>query len=564
MKAPSPTILVRLATTIAYLLLAGSASAQDHTPSLDPPATPAPTEEVAQQNDNAVDFPDIGEHTGRDIVVTGSNVHIKPGEVVHDVSVTSGDVLVEGEVTGDLVVIGGKATIHGKVAGDAVNVGRGLRIENGGFIGGDAVGVGFGVQKEPDGIIQGQVANVGLALLPETVRNQAILFFDECVLLGRPLSLKVAFVWPIWGLSLLLQALLGLLFPAASKATLDAMRERPGGTALLGIFGLPLLLLASTFLTFTVIAALAVPFLIAATLIGLCIGRLAILRLLGSRILRVLGVAEPVPAAEFAIGAAIVTSLLLIPFMGILVWMVLVLWALGGVLMALFRRDRVALLTDPTGAAAAPHESPQFHPVESGAAGTATASATQFVSARTGIPSPTTTIGADTLGTPSQGNVIPPKPSLAGLVIDSPPPGIPFDAASAPRPTFGRRLGALAIDWVPLLTLAGIMPDRFLFVDPENLVGLVRVGLGVAYFTVMLTWRGTTLGGMVLGLRVVRLDGRPLDRTVALVRSLAAILSGLSLGLGWFWASWDTRRQTWHDRLAGTATVRDDSLPPLV
>ena len=48
------------------------------------------------------------------------------------------------------------------------------------------------------------------------------------------------------------------------------------------------------------------------------------------------------------------------------------------------------------------------------------------------------------------------------------------------------------------------------------------------------------------------------------VRALAAILSALSGGLGWLWGSWDSRRQTWHDRIAGTVVVRDDTGRSLV
>jgi uncharacterized RDD family membrane protein YckC len=117
---------------------------------------------------------------------------------------------------------------------------------------------------------------------------------------------------------------------------------------------------------------------------------------------------------------------------------------------------------------------------------------------------------------------------------------------------------------MPILFLLGMLPDRFLFINIDGMGGFLRIALGVAYFTFFITWRGTTLGGMVLGLRVVRVDGRPIDRTVALVRAIAAILSGLCLGIGWFWACWDERRQTWHDRLAGTVVVRDDHIQPLV
>jgi uncharacterized RDD family membrane protein YckC len=526
------------------------------------PEVPAITPSPADPIDPDADVVTTVDRVGRDVVVTGTDVHVRPGEIVHDVSVTGGDVIIEGEVTGDLVVIMGKATIHGKVAGDVLNVGRGIRVENGGFIGGDVVALGFGVLREPDGVVQGEVANLGFAALPASVRNQAMLFFEECVVLARPLSFRVAFVWIFWGVMLVLQALIGLLFPEATQSTMRAMRERPGGTALLGILGLPLILLASSILTITLIASLAVPFLIAALCIGLFIGRIAILRIIGARILRLFGLSEAHPAAEFTTGAVLAAGLFLIPFVGLLVWMLFLLWALGGILMALFRRDKV-----PTAVPVreAPTEGPETIPAFAAAAVQAEESTTRSMGSEhpsAHILGATATVASASIPTSAGAPQGAGSPDLGWTQRDSTTATV--DPLLAARPTTGRRLGALLIDWMPIFFLVGILPDRFLFIDIDSMGGFLRVVLGVAYFTTFITWRGTTLGGMVLGLRVVRVDGRPIDRTVALVRAIAAILSGLCLGIGWFWACWDERRQTWHDRLAGTVVVRDDQIQPLV
>lgn len=538
-----------------------------------PPVAPdAPTPDADPDTD--ADMVANEATTGRDVVVTGSDVRIREGEVAHDIAVNGGDVLIEGEVTGDIIVFLGKVTILGKVSGDVVNLGRGVSIENGGFVGGQVLAVGYGVSREPDGIVQGQVVNLGLMALPASVRNQAQLFFDECIMMARPLSVRVGFVWILWGVMLLFQGFLALLFPSATQATLRAMRERPGGTTALGIFGLPLLILTSSILTVTFVGIIAVPFLFAALFIGLLIGRIAILRLLGGRMLRLFGMEEPPPAAEFAMGAVIATVLFLIPVIGIFAWMVFVLWALGGILMALFRRDTVPAVIQPAG-------SSNQSSFDAGFAG--------------GSPSDVRTgsaIASETLPPASRGTVesaptfgqSQPYPAIGSSSASGPEapaspvgsttlrwqdtrqgPGLTADEISqTPRPPFSRRLGALMIDWIPLFVLIGMMPDRFLVVRLDEFMGMLRVVLGVAYFTLMLSWRGTTLGGLLMGLRVVRLDGRPIDRTVALVRALTAILSTLCLGIGWFWASWDPRRQTWHDRLAGTVVIRDDQVQPLI
>jgi uncharacterized RDD family membrane protein YckC len=76
-------------------------------------------------------------------------------------------------------------------------------------------------------------------------------------------------------------------------------------------------------------------------------------------------------------------------------------------------------------------------------------------------------------------------------------------------------------------------------------------------------WKGTTVGGIVFNLKVVRLDGRPVDAATALVRTLVAFLSAVTL-LGFLWCLWDLERQTWHDKVAGTVVVRVPKATPLV
>lgn len=132
--------------------------------------------------------------------------------------------------------------------------------------------------------------------------------------------------------------------------------------------------------------------------------------------------------------------------------------------------------------------------------------------------------------------------SLSGGVPPLPiPPG--SEAVCLPRAGFWIRLCATALD---LLLLGGL----FLIVWHFLLLVLV------VYFVGMWTWKGTTVGGIVMGLKVVRVDGQPIGFAVALVRSLASIFSFLVLFLGFFWAGWDSEKQSWHDKIAGTVIVK--------
>ena len=64
------------------------------------------------------------------------------------------------------------------------------------------------------------------------------------------------------------------------------------------------------------------------------------------------------------------------------------------------------------------------------------------------------------------------------------------------------------------------------------------------------------MGGIVCGLKVVRLDERPLDWGTTIARALACFLSLVVLGLGFIWVVFDDQKQAWHDKIAGTTVVR--------
>ena len=77
-------------------------------------------------------------------------------------------------------------------------------------------------------------------------------------------------------------------------------------------------------------------------------------------------------------------------------------------------------------------------------------------------------------------------------------------------------------------------------------------------------WKGTTIGGIVLKLQVVRSDGRSPSFLVAFVRALAGAFSAVVFFLGFFWIGWDADKQGWHDKIAGTYVVRLPRVQPLV
>jgi len=538
MKTFRILLLIALVSSTASAAFPNAAPAAPEVRLVAPPNTPSPSSNTPSDKDPS-DTEEPAAPASRDVIVTGESVTIGPNEKVHDVIVTRGDAVIDGEVTGNLIVTLGKATVHGIVHGDAINVGSGLVIEKGGQVQGDAIALGYGIECDRFSAVEGDIINLGLTLVPESFRSRLSALYRECILLMRPLSWNVDFVWAIWGFSLGLQALLAILFPGASRTLQHTLAERPLDSLLIGIVAVPLSFVVLFILTLSLVGALALPLTLPLAAGGLLLGRAAILRIIGIRCLQAVGLSNPSPAAAFASGAIALSGLFLVPFVGFFTWSAINTWALGAVCLAIFRRRRSPIAPSPSPA-----------PVESPAATTPEAPITSTPPPQTATPS----VPAMNVATPLL---------LADRVPTAELPPSPEVVAAAARPDFYRRLTALIIDWIPIFIVLHNLPHGIeRLIDASDLGGLLRIAVGVAYFTFFIAWRGSTPGGLITGVCVVRLDGTPVDRKVALVRALAAILSGLCFGIGWFAASWDLR--TWHDRLAGTVVIRDPNPRSLV
>lgn len=76
---------------------------------------------------------------------------------------------------------------------------------------------------------------------------------------------------------------------------------------------------------------------------------------------------------------------------------------------------------------------------------------------------------------------------------------------------------------------------------------------------VIIFWlkKQATPGKMVVGVKVVdAVTGNTLSVGQAIGRYLAYFISLLPLGLGFVWIAFDSRKQGWHDKLAGTVVVK--------
>lgn len=106
----------------------------------------------------------------------------------------------------------------------------------------------------------------------------------------------------------------------------------------------------------------------------------------------------------------------------------------------------------------------------------------------------------------------------------------------------------------PLLYLMGVD----IYTTQSLSIHVIAASLSVyVYFVLMTRYFGQSLGKMIFGLRVIRIDGQAMDWSTAIFREgIGKFISKLfSLYLGFIWAIFYPKKQSWHDLIADTYVV---------
>lgn len=123
--------------------------------------------------------------------------------------------------------------------------------------------------------------------------------------------------------------------------------------------------------------------------------------------------------------------------------------------------------------------------------------------------------------------------------------GLPGGGSGAVA-SYGRRLVGLFVDWGLSMLVASLLARSFGW-DPSqrSMWTLVVFAIQAWILTALL---GTTIGKRLCGIRVIRLDGRPVGLGWALARTLLLVLVVPAL-------IWDRDYRGLHDRAANTVVV---------
>lgn len=446
----------------------------------------------------------------RDAVRIGQSLTLDAGHALRDAVVVMGDARIEGRVAGQLVVILGTLELgpSAHVESEVVVVGGQARVADGARIGGDFTVVAGGADLSSLASIGGETTIIGTEALGTTFRA-VVPWLTRGLLLGRPLVPDVTWVWMVFAAFVLVQLLVHLLAHEPVTHVTETLQRRPLTSIFAGLAVLMAWGPVSVLLVITVVGLLVLPFAALTLLAAGLVGRVAVARALGFRVWSAEDRASRGPALRgFVVGTLLIAGAYLIPVVGLLSFATISLAAVGASVLTIIEQWKL----ERPGRGTVPPVVPPPLPVETPPPAATSADAR---------PSGTTEI----------------------------PSASPHTLLRYRRARFLERGAALLIDGVLLAIIASSFDWLLPPVLDDSLLGVL------AYFTGFWWWKATTLGGMVMGLRVVRLNGTPLSLIDAALRSLIAVVSFVPFGAGVFWILREPERQAWHDLAVGTVVV---------
>ena len=151
-----------------------------------------------------------------------------------------------------------------------------------------------------------------------------------------------------------------------------------------------------------------------------------------------------------------------------------------------------------------------------------------------------------------------------------PPPIAPYGGqppvAYAPQANYGGfwiRVVAYIIDGI-IVGIAGTIVDVIFRANPNDpsssgyaIANLINFAIGIAYFVGFWSAWSATPGQRILRLRVLDANTlQPISTGKAVLRYIGLIVSFLVCFIGVIWVAFDSRKQGWMDKIAGTVVLQ--------
>ncbi len=153
------------------------------------------------------------------------------------------------------------------------------------------------------------------------------------------------------------------------------------------------------------------------------------------------------------------------------------------------------------------------------------------------------------------------RPAINEIIV-----GFKPEEVKAP---FLLRCGALIIDYIIVVAIPviGLLLSRFAGNDGARLLNdglnnagwLIAVLIGISNLVLLPMFSGQTLGKILTGLRIVRIDGTtPTLGAIAFRQTGGYFLTLASVGIGFLISVFSSKGRALHDYLAGTVVIYAD------
>jgi uncharacterized RDD family membrane protein YckC len=459
------------------------------------------------------------------VVRVAQDYSLRRGESVHDIFSVFSPVLIEGTVQGDVTVVVGDLRLGSTavIDGSLYVVGGNATVQPGAVVRQDLLVFGGRLEAPREFAAGHQHVVIAAGALADRLQG-LVPWLTEGLLLGRPIVPRLRWVWVVVGIVFLVSLLLCLMFHDTVRACADKIAARPLTTFLVGLLVLLLAGPVAVLLAASVIGLAVVPFLFCALIIAWIIGKVAVNVRIGDSIV---GQGSPASRAQtlrsFVLGFAVMCLAYVLPVLGFVVWALIGVTGLGAASLAFTSAYRRENPTPPKIKSKPPTPNVDVPPP----------------AAPLTVPNPPPAPVADAQQPPAAA-MASPEPSRAAATAAT--------LAQFPRAVFVERAIALVIDVVLVLFI-----NQALRLTRNDEVPILLL---LAYHIVLWSWKGTTVGGMICHLRVIRVDGKSLRFVDALVRGLSGLFSMVVAGIGFLWILKDPERQGWHDKIAGTYVVK--------
>jgi uncharacterized RDD family membrane protein YckC len=534
------------------LLCSVHASGQAPLPPPDSVEAPAPDDRREVPD---VIAPDVLEPQLRPapVVRIGADFTVGASDDVHAVLVVRGDARIAGHIRRDVVVIFGDADIAetASIDGSLTVIGGQARVRAGAMVRGDVFVLGGTMDAEP-GFVPG---NGHVVIDPTAIGvhvDGLVPWITTGLLWGRPIVPSLPWVWTIVGAFFLVYLALTLLLERPVRRCADVIAAKPVTVFVTGLLTLVLVGPLALLVAVTIVGVLVLPFAICALLFAWLIGRAGVTRWIGMSLVPEARDEEGRSSRAMAtrsllIGSVAIVLLYAVPVVGMLVWGMGGVMALGSAVTSFREGYRRENPSSP--------RSWRRRRAEMWAGASAPATPTPVASAQAASAPPAMYPAAGAAPVPPSTDM--PVVDRGAAPETEPPVTPPFGSPGLfgslrefPAASFRDRLAAFALD-VVVVFIAGRALDLLYFPADRRFILLL-----VLYHVAFWATKGTTVGGIICQLRVIKVDGGKLGPGDALIRGIAGVLSAAVAGIGFLWMLKDPDRETWHDKIAGTQVIK--------